>query len=722
MRTGAIVPLIMFVVSSMHAQVVLDRVDVPDPVRVLQVVGEREFYMLPLERDRLYHASGDFRTWWAMEIPKIWEKKLPWYVLSAFADGEALLTFTEWNATRDTFMLGLLLWRDSPSRWTVDRCPYDERLPNGASRLTYAGDSISFAEVPDGCLRSTDFGRTWTQVPALAGMKQPSFIGGGRGWAFQSTDTLSVIARTTDRGETWSYDTLRVRLTGLNVEFDGSVFAHIHDTIPPQTYHYLGAQEEKWREISYPFVTDFDGRTMQWQRMDALSQGRFLAVANFDTFASSLFLSEDAGAHWTRLQNFRELPSPMWNPIDWRIRDLWRISPTEFLYRESLGESPATMTLTRPSPMTATVENYSTTRRRQLLLRWSDPFGGEVRTAEIERSGADSSWLMIANSTIQEQEYLDSTLLSATPLRYRVTLHAADGGVATAVTDSVTPILGAYVDYLDYLLPSVDKVLRYHAVDIRGQPLPARWDTTFTTVTLRFLTPWDSTALMRIHPVLKIVDSINGKNDSTYGRIVEYRTPRHDFQCDDVYPGLEFPTFLPWASLFIEAPGHPGLMKQELLDAMMWMFPDSLDLFTSESYAQSDWSCRYRMQEGIGVVDLMYKEDGFHGYKDHRVWTLIEHVNASDPLSFPAAGLVLSSYPNPLNDGATVRYILPTSGEATLTVHDLLGRRVALLAEGRRSAGTHHAAFHVRGLPPGTYLLRLTTAEGSVSRLISLIR
>ncbi len=722
MKTGASVLLILFVVCSMHAQVVLERVNIPDTVRVLQVVAEREFYMLSPQSDRLYHSSGDFRTWRELEIPRIWEQEIPSYVLSAFADGEALLTFTEWNATRDTVMLGLLLWRDSLSRWTVDRCPRDERLPEGANGLVYAGDSIFFAKVPDGCLRSTDFGRTWTQVPALAGMKQPYFIGDGRGWAYQSSDTLSVIARTTDRGQTWSYDTLRVRLTALGVEYDGSVLAHIHDTIPSQSYYHFRVSEKEWKEISFPFVTDFDGRTAEWPYMRPLSQGRFLAVADLDNISSSrLFLSEDAGAHWTRLQNFRELPLSMWKPIDWRFRSLWRISPTEFLFRASSGESLATMALTLPSPLTASAENYSTTRRRQLLLRWSDPFGGDVRTVGIERSAADSSWLMLANSAIPEQEYLDSTWRSASPVRYRVTLHAADGRVAHAVTDSVTPILGAYVDYLDYLLPSVDKVLRYHAVDIRGRPYPG-WDTTFTTVTLRFLTPWDSTALTRIHPVLKIVDSTNGKNDSTYGRIVEYRTRRHDFICDDVYPGLEFPTILPWASLFLEGPRHAGLMKQDLLAPMMWMLPDSLDIFTTESHAFGGWSCRYRMQEGIGVIDLSYRDDGFHDYKDYRFWTLIEHVNDADEPPLPASGIALASYPNPVTDGATVRYELPASSEVTLTVHDMLGRRVAVLAEGRRGAGTHHAVFRPAGLPSGTYLLRLLADGGAATRLISLIR
>lgn len=724
MKTGASVLLILFMVCSMQAQVVFDRVNIPDTVLTLQVVAEREFYMLGPARDRLFHSSGDFRTWQALGIPRIWERKLPSYELSGFAGGEALLTFKEWNATKDTIMLGMLLWRDSPSRWTVDRCPAAERLPEGSNRLIYAGDSICFAEIPTGCLRSEDFGKTWSEVPALVGMKQPYFIGNGRGWAFRSSDTLSVIARTTDRGETWSYDTLRLRLTGLVAEYDGSVIAHIHDTIPPQTYYHLSASGGNWREISYPFVTDFDGRKMEWQRMHALSEGRFLGIADIDNLVSALFVTEDTGAHWTRLPHSLELPSTVWKPIDWRIRDVWQIGPSEFLFRQSSGVQLSTMILPAPVPMTATAENFSTLRRHQLLLRWSDPFGDDVPTVEIERSGADSSWLMIANSPIPVQEYLDSTLRSGDPVRYRVTLHAADGRTAQAVSDSVTPILGAYVDYLDYLLPSVDKELRYHAVHVRWRPIPARRDTILTTVTLRFLTPYDSTALLRVHPVRNIVDSANGMSDTTYGRIVEYRSHWHHFESDSVYPGLNFSVTQYWDThtLSSDGPRHPGMMNAELFSPLEWMHPDSLTIRTTKSTSTSHWYCQYRVKEGIGVIYLSYTEDGHYDYVDNRVWQLIDHVNAIDHPPFPATSLALSSYPNPLTDAATVRYELPTTGEVTLTVHDMLGRRVATLADGPHGAGTHHASFRAATLPPGTYLLRLMADKGSITRLISLIR
>jgi hypothetical protein len=722
MRTCVNVFIMLLLACSLRAQVVIDSLSVPYPTGDLQVVAEGELFLLPDGIDTLCHSTDGGKSWSIVTLPRIWERSVPSYVLSVMPGGEALLAFKEWNASQDTMMLGLLLTHDAGLHWTVDRCPAIDRLPPGSDGLIYAGDSICFTSVAGNYLRSEDFGRTWTDNPSLAGMRQLRFVGEGLGWAFRSTDTVSIIARTTDRGDTWTHDTLGVEITWLITEYDGTVLAHINDTIPPQSYYHFDNADAMWKEISFPFITDFDGREMQWERMAALSDGRFLALASSDYLVSALFLSEDAGDHWTRLQHFRGTDSAVWKPIDLLIEDVWRSGPEEFLIRRNWGPRFASMRVLQPIPMIAVAGNFSTLRRRQTELHWSDSFGGDVAMVEIERSGSDSNWTTIANSHIPEQQYLDSTWRSGNTVRYRVTLHSNDGRIAQAVSDSVTPMLGAYIDCLDYLLPTTDKELRYDAVDFGGM-LSVNIDTIHTTVTLRFLTPRDSTALLRIHPVRVIVDSVNGAIDTSYGRILEYRSPYHHFAIDKVYPGLEFPMIIDGRLTgFSEGQRQTGMLKADLLSAYAWMLPDSIDLHTHYHYYNSDWDCQYRIQEGIGVIHLSYHMDGFHGLLDHREWQLIEHVNDTDEPPLPATGIALASYPNPVTEGATVRYDLPASSEVTLTVHDMLGRRVAVLAEGRRGAGTHHAFFHPDGLPSGSYLLRLCADGGAASRLISLIR
>jgi PKD repeat protein/subtilisin-like proprotein convertase family protein len=76
------------------------------------------------------------------------------------------------------------------------------------------------------------------------------------------------------------------------------------------------------------------------------------------------------------------------------------------------------------------------------------------------------------------------------------------------------------------------------------------------------------------------------------------------------------------------------------------------------------------------------------------------------------ASQLLQAYPNPSNATTTISYILPESGEMKLEAFDLLGNKVAVLAQGNSAQGTHTAEmnFDALGLSGGTYILRLTTS------------
>lgn len=79
-------------------------------------------------------------------------------------------------------------------------------------------------------------------------------------------------------------------------------------------------------------------------------------------------------------------------------------------------------------------------------------------------------------------------------------------------------------------------------------------------------------------------------------------------------------------------------------------------------------------------------------------------------------------YPNPFNPNATVRYELAQPGEVRLELFNLLGRRVAVLAEGPRAAGSHTITLDGSGLASGTYLLRLLTVEHEETRRVVLLK
>ncbi len=78
--------------------------------------------------------------------------------------------------------------------------------------------------------------------------------------------------------------------------------------------------------------------------------------------------------------------------------------------------------------------------------------------------------------------------------------------------------------------------------------------------------------------------------------------------------------------------------------------------------------------------------------------------------SLPQAFALGAAYPNPTARGATVPFDLPEAAEVRVAVYDLLGREVAVLAEGLHEAGRHRARFEVPRLASGVYVIRAEVA------------
>ena len=101
-----------------------------------------------------------------------------------------------------------------------------------------------------------------------------------------------------------------------------------------------------------------------------------------------------------------------------------------------------------------------------------------------------------------------------------------------------------------------------------------------------------------------------------------------------------------------------------------------------------------------------------------------EDIVLDDVRSARPVGDVLNQYelsgnvPNPFTSTTTIVFVLPETARVRLSVHDLMGRRVAVLVDERLSAGKHEKPFHPANLPKGQYLCRLSTPKGDFSRLM----
>ncbi len=79
-------------------------------------------------------------------------------------------------------------------------------------------------------------------------------------------------------------------------------------------------------------------------------------------------------------------------------------------------------------------------------------------------------------------------------------------------------------------------------------------------------------------------------------------------------------------------------------------------------------------------------------------------------------------YPNPAEQRATVRFILPEAAAVQVVVYDVLGREVTVLAEGVRLAGEQAVTLDTAGLPSGVYVVRLDAGVVQLTQRLTIIR
>ena len=97
-------------------------------------------------------------------------------------------------------------------------------------------------------------------------------------------------------------------------------------------------------------------------------------------------------------------------------------------------------------------------------------------------------------------------------------------------------------------------------------------------------------------------------------------------------------------------------------------------------------------------------------------------VANEDPTVLPETAILAPNFPNPFNPSTTISYSLPSSGQVRLSVHDLLGREVAVLVDGVSPAGTHQVRFDASRLTSGLYLYTLETPKDRHTRSMLLIK
>jgi len=96
-------------------------------------------------------------------------------------------------------------------------------------------------------------------------------------------------------------------------------------------------------------------------------------------------------------------------------------------------------------------------------------------------------------------------------------------------------------------------------------------------------------------------------------------------------------------------------------------------------------------------------------------------VEPADP-GIPHSFSLNQNYPNPFNPDTKISFELPEASHVRVTVYDILGRPVAVLADEQYLPGLHSVRFDAGRLSSGTYIYEVVAGEFTARRTMMLIK
>jgi len=111
-------------------------------------------------------------------------------------------------------------------------------------------------------------------------------------------------------------------------------------------------------------------------------------------------------------------------------------------------------------------------------------------------------------------------------------------------------------------------------------------------------------------------------------------------------------------------------------------------------------------------------------YKDSSRLVVSWYITGAvaDGFTVPSRYLLEQNYPNPFNPATMISYHLPVANNVRLVVHDLLGREVVVLVNGKKDPGKYEVKFDGTGLSSGVYVYRLQAGDFVQSKKLIILK
>jgi hypothetical protein len=89
-------------------------------------------------------------------------------------------------------------------------------------------------------------------------------------------------------------------------------------------------------------------------------------------------------------------------------------------------------------------------------------------------------------------------------------------------------------------------------------------------------------------------------------------------------------------------------------------------------------------------------------------------IIANKPVEVEGYGL--TNYPNPFNRSTTIQFTIPNETKVLLKVYNIFGQEIETVVNQKYLSGTHILKYDAMGLPTGHYLLRMQSADFSMTK------